>query len=69
MVGVFRNRLMNQKNVETFDDIWQQNCRQIFSNSNQTQYFVPTGAKMSDLQLINEDEWQQIIQRNITTCG
>lgn len=71
MVCVFRNRLMHATSLEMFDDIWQENGQKLISNaiSNHAQYFAPTGAKMTDLQLVDSNEWQQIIQRNITTCG
>lgn len=71
MVCVFRNRLIHATSLEMFDDIWQENCQKLISKtiSNHTQYFAPTGAKMTDQQLVDSDEWQQIIQRNITTCG
>lgn len=69
MNSAFRNRFMSVENANTFDDILLTNGQHIFQIDTSLYYFIPHGANVTNLIKVNEIEWSDIVQKNITICG
>lgn len=69
MNSTFRNRLMNAENANIFDDILLTNGQLVFHIDKSLYYFIPNGANVTNLTKVNESEWADIVQKNITICG
>lgn len=67
--NIFKNRLVETGSLAAFEDILQSNTQHLFPHDNSTYFFVPTGAKSSDLSIVLNEEWSETVGRNLTICG
>lgn len=65
----FRNRLAIDKHLILFDETVQTILQTLFKTSDTKNYFIPTGAKSSDLMMISPEELTETIRKNITICS
>lgn len=61
---IFGDRLMETKHIDEYKEILNDAFRFSIGKVN-GQYFIPSGAKTTQLQFNTEDQWKEIITRTI----
>lgn len=69
MKCIFRNRLTNEEHKEQFDQMLQNESRTLFDIDQTNHFFVPSGSQSTALQYTLQQEWTDIIKRNIIICS
>lgn len=69
MKCIFRNRLTTEAHKDAFDRILQMASRTLFDIDQSNYFFVPSGSQSSALQYISQQDWTEIVNRNITICS
>lgn len=65
LTNTFRHRLVDADGSQQFDEI----IRSQFRHSDgQSSYFAPTGPKSSSFVSMTEEEWTEIVSRNLAVC-
>lgn len=68
LTNTFCNRLVDDNSVQQFNEI----TRGQFQYSNKidghSTYFVPSGPKSSSFTCMGEEEWNEIVTRNVAIC-
>lgn len=66
LTNAFRNRLVNETDVQHFNEIIRGQFQQ--SVDVEKSYFVPSGPRSSSFSCMVENEWKEIVTRNVTVC-
>lgn len=66
LTNTFCNRLVNESDVQQFNEIVRGQFQR--SVANEISYFVPSGPKSTSFALTAEEEWNEIVTRNVTVC-
>lgn len=69
MKCIFRNQLTAEEHKEQFDRILQSASRTLFDVDQTNYFFVPSGSQSTALQYVTQQDWIDIIKRNITICS
>lgn len=69
MKCIFRNRLIADDHKEQFDRILQSASRTLFDVDQTNYFFVPSGSQSTALQYVTQQDWTDIVKRNITICS
>lgn len=69
MKCIFQNRLITEEHKDQFVRILQSTTRTLFQIDQTQQFFVPTGSQSTALQSVSQQDWTDIINRNITICS
>lgn len=68
-IGIFRNRLVSDEHKMEFDQILNSKSNRLFDIEKTKHFFVPNGAQSFNLNYMPENEWSDIVKRNITICS
>lgn len=66
---IFRNRLTAEVHKNQFDTILSSACRNLFDIDESNHFFVPSGNQSTALQYTTQQDWTDIVKRNITICS
>lgn len=69
MKCIFRNRLATEEQKDYFDRMLQSSSRTLFEIDQTNYFFVPSGSQSTALQYITQQDWTEIVNRNITICS
>lgn len=69
MKCIFRNRLTTERHQDQFDGILKNASRNLFDVDESNHFFVPSGSQSTALQYTTQQDWTDIIKRNITICS
>lgn len=69
MKCIFRNRLTTDRHKDQFDTILANACRNLFDIDELNHFFVPSGSQSTALQYTSQQDWTDIVKRNITICS
>ncbi|KAJ6628053.1 Cytoplasmic dynein 2 heavy chain 1, partial [Pseudolycoriella hygida] len=68
LTTTFRNRLVNENSVQQFNDIIRGQFTQSAGVDSLNSYFVPSGPKSLSYVCMPEEEWNEIVTRNVAIC-
>lgn len=68
LCNTFCNRLVNENSVQQFDEITRGQFRYTPEIEGHNSYFVPSGPKTSSFVCMMEEEWNEIVNRNVAVC-
>lgn len=66
---IFRNRLTAEVHKNQFDTILSSACRNLFDIDESNHFFVPSGNQSTALQYTTQQDWTDIVKRNIAICS
>lgn len=66
---IFRNRLIAEEQKEEFDLILKSASRTLFDVDQSNYFFVSSGSQSTALQYVTQQDWTDIVKRNITICS
>lgn len=69
MKCIFQNRLTTEQHKSKFDNILEQTCRRLFDVDDAMYFFVPSGSQSTVLQYTTQNDWMEIVKRNIAVCS
>ncbi len=68
LTNTFCNRLVNDNDVQQFNEIIRGQFHSSPELDGQISYFVPSGPKSSSFACMAEEEWSEIVTRNVAVC-
>lgn len=68
LTNTFCNRLVNENDVQQFNEIVRGQFQPSPEMVGQVTYFVPSGPKSSSFVCMPEEEWNEIVTRNVAVC-
>lgn len=69
LTNTFCNRLVKDNSVQEFNEIIMGQFKYSSDNNDgRTSYFVPSGPKSSSFVCMIEEEWHEIVTRNVAVC-
>lgn len=68
LTNTFCNRLVDENGVQQFNEIIRGQFQQSSEIDGQISYFVPSGPKSSSFVYTLEEEWKEIVAKNMTVC-
>lgn len=68
LTTTFCNRLVTEKDVQKFNDIIRGPLQHSPEVDGQNSYFVPSGPKSASFVCMAEEEWNEIVTRNVAVC-
>lgn len=66
---IFRNRLTDEVHKNQFDTILSSAYRNLFDIDESNHFFAPSGNQSATLQYTTQQDWTDIVKRNITICS
>lgn len=68
LTNTFCNRLVKENSVREFNEIILGQFKHSPDKDGRTSYFVPSGPKTSSFVCMIEEEWNEIVNRNVAVC-
>lgn len=68
LTNTFSNRLVKENSVQEFNQIILEQFQYPPDKDGRNSYFVPSGPKSSSFVCMNEEEWKEIVTRNVAVC-
>lgn len=66
--NTFCNRLVNENDVQQFNEIVRGQLLKSVNVDDSVSYFVPSGPKSTSFVQMTEEEWNDIVTRNVAVC-